>query len=59
MRHLRQTGFRGAIYVFTVNIDPQNIAQCQAAGCNGHLAKPIDITQLHELFSTLKREKTK
>ncbi len=50
---LRDTGFNGPIYMVSGNIDNEHKRQCEAAGANGHLNKPIDKSALTDLISTI------
>jgi CheY-like chemotaxis protein len=34
----------------TANVFKENIEECIAAGMNGHLGKPLDITKVTELL---------
>jgi len=53
---LRAKGYKKPIYALTANEFPEAIAICLAAGCDGHLSKPIDaaklLTVLNEIFFT-------
>lgn len=46
VRHLRSFNISTPIFALTGNTSEDDIRQCKHAGCNGHLAKPIDIPQL-------------
>ncbi|MCA9269452.1 MAG: response regulator, partial [Planctomycetales bacterium] len=45
-RRLRELGFEIPIYAVTANSMPSDVEECLAAGCTGHMAKPI----VHELL---------
>jgi signal transduction histidine kinase/CheY-like chemotaxis protein len=46
-------GRRGAIPIMalTANVMPEEIADCRAAGMQGHIAKPIDLEKLRETLA--------
>jgi CheY-like chemotaxis protein len=41
-RRLRQAGYQGPILALTAHAMEQDVQRCLDAGCNAHLAKPID-----------------
>jgi CheY-like chemotaxis protein len=45
-RQLRGLGFRQPILALTAYASPENRAECLGIGCDGHLSKPIDWSQL-------------
>jgi len=47
-RRLRAAGFRAPILVLTAETDPARLRDCLAAGCDGTLAKPVDVGWLAE-----------
>jgi signal transduction histidine kinase/ActR/RegA family two-component response regulator len=49
---LRARGYRGAILAITADAMPEHRAEALAAGCNEHIAKPV---QFRELFAHLGR----
>ena len=50
-RRLRKTGFRGPIIALTAYAMPRDIQQCLEAGCDLHLAKPINLDTLLQAVS--------
>jgi CheY-like chemotaxis protein len=52
VRYLRDKGFDQPIYALTGNVDEESISACREAGCNGHLAKPIDALKLEAALSS-------
>jgi len=51
---LRALGYPVPIIALTAHAMPEEIRRCQEVGCNGHLAKPVDIPALLELIRSLK-----
>ena len=49
---LRESGFSGPIYMVSGNIGSEHKRQCELAGANGHLNKPIDKSALTDLINT-------
>lgn len=47
-RLLRQIGFQKPIIAFTANAEKQELARSLAAGCDGHMLKPININAFYE-----------
>jgi signal transduction histidine kinase/CheY-like chemotaxis protein len=47
---LRARGYRGAILAITADAMPEHRAAALAAGCNEHIAKPVDFRQLLALL---------
>jgi len=47
-RQLRQKGLRLPILALTASVMEEDIRQCTEAGCDGHLAKSINRTQLYQ-----------
>jgi len=50
---LRASGYSGPIYMVSGNIDNEHKRQCEAAGANGHLNKPVDKRALTDLINTV------
>jgi len=50
---LRAKGFNMPIYALTGNVSPESIQECVDAGCQGHLAKPLDIKKLSDVIQSL------
>lgn len=50
-RRLRGAGVRIPIYALTALAMEGDRENCEQAGMNGHLAKPIDLTQLHRALT--------
>ncbi len=50
---LRSSGYNGPIYMVSGNIDNEHKRQCEAAGANGHLNKPVDKRALTDLINTV------
>jgi signal transduction histidine kinase/DNA-binding response OmpR family regulator len=48
---LRETGFTGPIYMVSGNIGREHRRQCEEAGANGHLNKPVDKSALTDLIN--------
>jgi CheY-like chemotaxis protein len=57
-RRLRDGGYQGPILALTANAMAGDREQCLAAGCNAHLAKPIDRKQLIETVAQYTIAKT-
>jgi len=55
---LRAKGYSIPIYALTGNVDPESIHECQKAGCDGHLSKPLDTEKLSALIQALKAHRT-
>ncbi len=53
VRHLRTFNINTPIFALTGNTSQDDIDQCKQAGCNGHLAKPIDVPQLEAAILTV------
>ena len=51
--YLRELGFELPIYALTGNTSEEDIASCIAAGCDGHLAKPLDVARLIVILESL------
>ncbi|RMF14985.1 MAG: response regulator [Gammaproteobacteria bacterium] len=49
-RKMREAGYTGPIYALTGNTSSVDVKCCFAAGCDGHLAKPVDRKALYELL---------
>lgn len=49
-RRLRASGHEMPIIALTADAVPEQRAECLAAGCNGYLAKPLDLDQLVTLL---------
>lgn len=43
------------IYAMTADIIPETIAEFEAAGMNGYLAKPVDVSEVMEVVEKVKR----
>jgi signal transduction histidine kinase/CheY-like chemotaxis protein len=54
VRHLRDKGYAGPIYSLTADESPVTIEESIAAGCNGHLSKPLDIDKLKSVIQLLR-----
>ena len=50
-RRLRERGYQNPIVALTANAMRKDVEECQSAGCNGFLGKPIDRTQFFETVS--------
>jgi signal transduction histidine kinase/CheY-like chemotaxis protein len=50
-RRLRASGQTMPIIALTADAVPEQQAECLAAGCNGYLAKPLDLDQLVRLLA--------
>ena len=48
---MREMGYTGPIYALTGNTSLVDVKRCFAAGCDGHLAKPVDRQQLYTLLN--------
>ncbi len=55
VRSLRANGFSKPIYALTANETAEAIQQCKAAGCDGHLSKPLDSEKLAALIAGIKK----
>ena len=55
VRYLREKGFDKPIYALTGNVDDTTINECLAAGCLGHLSKPIDTEKLYGVINSVLR----
>ncbi len=53
VRYLRSKGFNNPIYALTANESKEAIDECKSAGCNGHLAKPLDVGNLNNIINRL------
>ncbi|NWG87194.1 MAG: response regulator [Hydrogenophilaceae bacterium] len=51
VRTLRARGYRGPIVALTANATPADMKNCEEAGCDGFLTKPIDRSQFRETLS--------
>jgi CheY-like chemotaxis protein/HPt (histidine-containing phosphotransfer) domain-containing protein len=58
-RKLRDRGYQRPILALTANAMPGDCEHCLAAGCNAHLAKPIDRKQLIETVAQYAMSKTR
>ena len=54
VKYLRQIGYEAPVYALTGNVDAGSMAECEAAGCDGYLAKPIDVDSLRSVVNTVK-----
>ena len=54
-RALREAGFKKPIVALTAHAMPEERARTLAAGCNGHLTKPLRQTELIETIERLTR----
>ncbi len=52
---LRAKDYAGLIYALTSNVGEEAIKECEAAGCSGHLEKPLDTTKLDALIRSLNK----
>lgn len=52
-RTLRREGVQVPIVALTASAMAEDIEQCRDAGCDGHLAKPIDRTTLYDVLERL------
>ncbi len=59
VRFLRDKGINTAIFALTGNVSPDSIQECKDAGCNGHLAKPLDINKLKSVIEELRSKESK
>jgi CheY-like chemotaxis protein len=50
-RQLREAGFDQPIYALTAEQGSQEVAKCLQAGCNGHLAKPLELNRLRSVLT--------
>jgi len=53
VRALRNKGYEKPIYALTANDNPDAIRECMAAGCNGHLNKPLETAKLMAVIQGL------
>ena len=59
-RSLREAGFRKPIIALTAHAMAEERARSKAAGCNGHLTKPLNLTELTDTIKNyvlLQKEK--
>ena len=49
-KQLRKAGFKKPIMALTANVVAQNVKQYLDAGCNDHIAKPIDRAKLYQML---------
>jgi len=50
---LRGKGLKTPIYALTANVDQGTVDACFAAGCDGHLSKPLDTDKLRTIIASL------
>ncbi len=48
---LREAGINTPVIALTANVMTEDLAEYRAAGCNGHLAKPIDKQQFYQTLA--------
>lgn len=53
VQQLRQEGYNKYIVAVTALASPQEIKECQDAGCNAVLVKPYTISHLQEIIESL------
>lgn len=51
VRHWRERGLTTPVLAVTADATSADIERCLAAGCNGHLAKPVQPTVLHQALA--------
>jgi CheY-like chemotaxis protein len=52
-RRIREAGYQGPIVALTAHAMSQHVQESLAAGCNSHIAKPIDREQFLKTLSSL------
>jgi CheY-like chemotaxis protein len=50
-RALRERGYEGPIFALTAEHGLEEIQASLAAGCNGHLTKPIEIAEFYKVLT--------
>ncbi len=55
VRYLRSKGFKKPIYALTADESAQALQACADAGCDGHLAKPLDAAKLNQVIQNSAR----
>jgi len=56
VNYLRAKGFAKPIYALTASESPEAMQECEAAGCTGYLAKPLDSEKLKAVIQSVMRE---